>query len=111
MNDLLFITVLDTVAEPSPEEMCEPLLWYWNSSPRYRMEVISQEFLLTVTLNGLSEPASTTMLFPEVEMPNAASAEEEKAKAANQALWRNMIDNLSAEICCKSRENRTPSRL
>ena len=78
--------VLETVAVPRPDEICVPVLWYWNSSPRYKIEVMSQEFLLTVTLNALSEPASTTILLPEVVIPKAASAEDEKAKVANSAL-------------------------
>lgn len=52
---------------------------------------MSHEFLLTETTNGLSDPASTTMLFPLVVIPNAAHAEEEKANVASKALWRNML--------------------
>jgi hypothetical protein len=71
--------------------MCVPWLWYWNSSPRYEIEVMSQEFLFTVILNALSDPASTTILLPEVVIPKAASAEDEKAKVASNPLRRNMI--------------------
>jgi hypothetical protein len=92
--------VLDTVAVPRPEEMCVPWLWYWNSSPRYKIEVISQEFLFTVILKGFSEPASTTILLPEVVIPKAARAEDEKAKVASSALWRKMMNETPVGNSC-----------
>jgi hypothetical protein len=50
------------------------------------MELISHEFLLTLILKALSDPASTMMLFPEVVTPKAASDDDENAKVANRAL-------------------------
>lgn len=90
-ENILLTIVLETDALPRPEIRCVPLALSWKSSPRYRMEVMSHDLELTVTTNGLSDPASTTMLFPLVVIPKAARAEEEKAKVASNALWRNIM--------------------
>lgn len=60
-----------TVADPRPDEMCDPFSVDWNSSPRYLMEVISQLFALTVNVRALADPASTTMLSPLFVTPKA----------------------------------------
>ena len=64
----------ETVADPRPEEMCDPFEAYWNSSPRYLMDVISQLAPLTVKTRALLAPASTTKLLPDLVTPKAASA-------------------------------------
>ena len=81
----------ETVADPRPEEMCDPLEAYWNSSPRYLIEVISQLAPLTVKTKALLEPASTTKLLPDLVTPKAASAEEEREAAARRADLRSMM--------------------
>jgi hypothetical protein len=83
-NILLMISDL-TVAEPSPDEIWLPLELSCSSSPRNRIEVISQLPELTVIFKELVEPASTTMLLPLVVIPKAARAGEAKAKAAKRA--------------------------
>lgn len=80
-----------TVAEPRPEEICDPFEAYWNSSPRYLIDVISQFLPLTVNTKALLEPASTTKSSPDFVTPKAASAEEEKMAAARRADLRNMM--------------------
>lgn len=83
--DLLLMISLFTVAEPRPDEMWLPLELSCSSSPRNRMEVISQLPELTVNFSVLVEPASTTMLEPLVVIPKAAKQGEAKAKAATRA--------------------------
>jgi hypothetical protein len=51
-----------TVADPRPEEMCDPFEGYWNSSPRN---------LIEVNTNALLEPASTMWLSPLRVTPKA----------------------------------------
>lgn len=75
---------LTTVAEPRPDEMWLPLELSCSSSPRNRIEVMSQLAELTVICSALVEPASTTMLLPLVVIPNAARAGEAKARAAKR---------------------------
>jgi len=75
----------ETVADPRPEEMCDPFEAYWNSSPRYLIEVMSQFAPFTVKTSALLEPASTTKLLPDLVTPKAASADEEREAAARKA--------------------------
>jgi hypothetical protein len=81
----------ETVADPRPEEMCDPFEAYWNSSPRYLIDVMSQFAPLTVKTKALLEPASTTKLLPDLVTPKAASAEEEREAAARRAYLRIMV--------------------
>lgn len=82
----LVTTSPDTVADPRPELMWEPVLLYCNSSPRYRIEVISQLFRSTVTTSELDDPASTTKLLPLLIRPNAAEADGEKSATATARI-------------------------
>lgn len=81
----------ETVADPSPEEMCDPFEAYWNSSPRYFIDVISQFAPFTVKTRALLDPASTTKLLPDFVTPKAASAVEVKVAAATKADLRSML--------------------
>ena len=80
-----------TVADPRPDEMCDPVEAYWNSSPRYLIDVISQFAPLTVKTNVLLAPASTTKLLPDLVTPKAASADEERVAAARRADLKSMM--------------------
>lgn len=80
-----------TVADPRPEEMCDPLEAYWSSSPRYLIDVRSQFAPFTVKTKALLEPASTTKLLPDLVTPKAASAEEERVAAARRVDLRSML--------------------
>ena len=60
-----------TVADPRPEEMCDPFEGYWNSSPRNLIEVMSQLLPLTVNTRPLLEPASIMWLSPLRVTPKA----------------------------------------
>ena len=80
-----------TVADPRPEEMCDPFEAYWNSSSRYLMDVRSQFAPFTVKTRALLEPASTTKLLPDLVTPNAASTEEESEAAARRVDLRSML--------------------
>jgi hypothetical protein len=75
----------DTVADPRPEDMCDPFEAYWNSSPRYLIDVMSQFAPFTVKISALLEPASTTKSLPDLVTPKAASADEEREAAARSA--------------------------
>jgi hypothetical protein len=67
-----------TVADPRPEEMCDPFEGYWNSSPRNLIEVMSQLLPLTVNTNALLEPASTMWLSPLRVTPKAEEMVNDK---------------------------------
>ena len=82
----------ETVAEPRPEEICDPFEAYWNSSPRYLIEVMSQFAPFTVKTKALLEPASTTKLLPDLVTPKAASTEEERVAVASKPDLRSMTD-------------------
>jgi hypothetical protein len=71
--------------------MCDPFEPYWNSSPRYLIDVRSQFAPFTVKTRALLEPASTTKLLPDLVTPKAASTEEEKVAAARRVDLRNML--------------------
>ena len=81
----------ETVADPRPEEMCDPFEAYWNSSPRYLIDVTSQFAPFTVKTKALLEPASTTKFLPDFVTPKAASAEDERVTAARKAKLRSMM--------------------
>lgn len=57
-SNLQVIDVAVTVAVPNPEEMCEYVLWYCTSLPKYLIEVISQLLLLTETIKAFAAPVS-----------------------------------------------------
>ena len=81
-----------TVADPSPDPICDPLSDDCSSSPPYLIEVMSQLLLLTVKTSELVEPASTTILLPLWVTPKAARPVDESVAAANIALLRNMTE-------------------
>lgn len=84
----------DTVADPRPDEICDPFEAYWNSSPRYLIDVMSQLAPFTVKTRALLDPASTTKLFPDLVTPKAANAEEEKVAAARKAGLRSILTEI-----------------
>lgn len=86
-----------TVADPSPDEMCDPFEAYWNSSPRYLSDVMSQFAPLTVKTSALLEPASTTKLLPDLVTPKAASADEDREAAARRVDLKSMMAEAGAK--------------